>query len=107
MDHAALVCEFRVRTHQGLSSHGLSEDLDAKDVADDLLGFPVRVGVDQGNVIVGGNDVSQRTEALLDALDDYGIGERISQVLEFLVGSRVGDEQSTHVSNGGSTKNPS
>ena len=48
-------------------------------------------------MIVRADDVPQRGEALLDALDFDGVGQRVAQVLEFLVGCGCGDEQALAV----------
>lgn len=54
--------------------------------------------MDQRNVVIRDDAVTQRRETLFDPLDNHGVGQRISQVLEFLVCCGVGDEQTTLVS---------
>ena len=64
---------------------------------DNLLGLLAHFGVDEGNVVVDGDAVSERGEALLHTLDTHGIGEGIADVLELLVGGGGREEESVSV----------
>ena len=49
-------------------------------------------------MVVGADDVAERGEALFYALDLDGVGDRVAQVLELLVGRGGGDEEAFSVS---------
>jgi len=49
--------------------------------------------VDEGDVVVGADDVAEGGEALFYPLDFYGVGDGVAEVLEFLVGGCGGDEE--------------
>jgi hypothetical protein len=53
--------------------------------------------VDEGDVVVARDDVPESGQPLLDALDRDSLGQRIAQVLEFLVRRRGRDEESVPV----------
>lgn len=42
--------------------------------------------MDEGDVVVGTDDVAECGEAFFDALDFYRVGDAIAEVLELLVG---------------------
>ena len=90
MDHTSLVGEFAVRSDEDLARNGLAKDLDPEDVADELLRLSIDIWVDEGDVVVAGDAVTEGGESLVDALDDYLVRKRVSHVLELLVGGRVG-----------------
>lgn len=98
MDESSLVGERTVRSDEHVGRDRLTEDLDLEHVGDDLLGLSVNIRVDERNVVVARDDVSERRQSLLDSLDGDRRGERVSQVLELLVGRRVGKEESVSVS---------
>lgn len=87
MYEAALVCYRAVAAHQDVVCDRLTENLDFQDIGDDLFCFAVDVWVDEGDVVIACNNISECGESLFDSLDGYGLGEGISQVLELLVGS--------------------
>lgn len=60
--------------------------------------YPVEVSVDQRNVVVRDDAVTQGGETLVNPLDHDGVRQRISQVLQFLVCGGVGYEQAALVS---------
>mmetsp|Transcript_26071 Transcript_26071/g.61231 ORF Transcript_26071/g.61231 Transcript_26071/m.61231 type:complete len:159 (-) Transcript_26071:300-776(-) len=62
--------------------------------------------MDEGDVIVRADHVAQSREPLLDALDDDLLRQAVAQVLNLLVGRRVGDEQPADVPDGRSTDVP-
>jgi hypothetical protein len=49
--------------------------------------------VHQGDVVVAAYDVSEGRQPLLYALDLDGVGQRVAQVLQLLVGRARGDQQ--------------
>lgn len=100
MDETTLVGQAHVRTDKDIVGDGLAEHLDAEHVGDDLLGLTLEIRVDEGNVVVGDDDVAEGGQALLDALDADRVGEGVSQVLEFLVAGGRGDEEALAVTGG-------
>lgn len=93
----ALVRDRAIAAHQDVIGDGLSEDLDLEDIGDDLLGLAVDVWVDEGDVVVARDDVSERGESLFYPLDRDGVWQRVSQVLELLVRCRRWDKQAVAV----------
>jgi hypothetical protein len=71
----ALVAQNGVRADEVLIGDVTSENFDLENVVDDLLGFLVDVGVDESHVVVACDDVAQRRQTLLDALDYDGVRE--------------------------------
>lgn len=53
----------------------------------------------QRNVVIGGDAVAQRGEALLDTLHHHGVGQRVTDVHELLISRRVRQDQSFLVTN--------
>ena len=102
----ALVREAAVRADEHVVGDRLSEDLDLEHVCDDLLGLAVNVGVDERDIVVARDDVAQGREALLDPLHGDGVGERVAQVLELLVGRRARHEQAMPVAGDESADDP-
>lgn len=100
MDEAALVGEGHVAAHEDIVGDSLAEDLYAEDVGDDLFSLALEVWVDEGDVVVGGDDVAEGGEALLDAGDADAVGEGIAQMLQFLVGCGGGNEEALAVAGG-------
>ena len=71
----------------------LPEDLDLEHVRDDLLRLAVHVRVHERDVVVARDHVAQRGQPLLDALDRHRVGQRVAQVLQFLVCGCCRDEK--------------
>mmetsp|Transcript_9594 Transcript_9594/g.40198 ORF Transcript_9594/g.40198 Transcript_9594/m.40198 type:complete len:314 (+) Transcript_9594:222-1163(+) len=67
---ASLVRELAVRPDENLPRHGLAENLYAQHVGDNLLRLLVDVGMDERDVVVARDAVSQRGQPLIDALHD-------------------------------------
>jgi hypothetical protein len=65
---AAGIRERHVRAHEHVIGYGLPEDFDAEDVSYYFFGFALDVGVDKGDVVVGGDDVTEGGEALFYSL---------------------------------------
>ena len=97
VDEATLVGEAHVASHEHVVGNRLAEHLDAEDIGDDLFRLALEVGVDEGNVIVCGNDIAEGGEALLDALDAHRVGQGVAQVLQLLVRRGRGHEETLSV----------
>jgi len=81
MDETALISDCTIRADENVVRDRLAEHLDLEDVRDDLLRFTIDVRVDESDVVVARDHVSESGEPLFDALKGDGIRERISQVL--------------------------
>jgi negative regulator of replication initiation len=90
---AALVRQRHVAADEHVVGHRLAEDLDAEHVGDDLLRLALQVRVDEGDVVVGDDDVAERREALLDALYADLVRQAVAEVLQFLVRRCRRDEE--------------
>jgi hypothetical protein len=100
MDEATLITDHTVRADEDVVRDRLAEDFDFEHVRDDLLCLAIDVGVHERNVVVACDDVSERREALFDALERDGVWERVAQVLQLLVRRRRGDEEAVAVACG-------
>lgn len=100
VDYPAAVRERAERADERVARDGLSEDLDAEDVADDFFCFSVELRVHQRHVVVARDDVAERGETLFDALDDDLVGEAVAEHLQLLVGGGARDEQALSVAGG-------
>ena len=98
MYEAALVGDGTITADEDVVGDGLAKDLDLEHVCDDLFCFAIDIGVHECDVVVGGDDVAECRETLLDALDGDCVWEGISEVLEFLVCGPRGDEETVFVS---------
>jgi len=56
---AALVGKGHVRTDEDIVGNGLAEDFDAEDVGDYFFGFALEVRMDEGDVVVRYNYISE------------------------------------------------
>jgi hypothetical protein len=95
---STLVGKSGVRADESMSANSLSENLNTKNVVDDLLGLSVDIRVNQSHVIVGDDDVSESAETLLNSLYDYAVWQSVSDVLHLLVCGCVGEEETASVS---------
>ena len=86
MDETALIGDCTIRADEDVFRDRLAEHLDFEDVRDDLLRFAIDVGVDERDVVITRDHVSESGEPLFDALEGDGVRERVAQVLELLVG---------------------
>ena len=59
MDDAALIGESHVRTDQYIIGDRLAEYFDAQDVGNYFFGFAFEIGVDEGDVVVGYDYISE------------------------------------------------
>lgn len=69
MYQTTLVAEGHVAADEDVVGNGLPEDLDTEDVGDDLLCLALKIGVNEGDVVVGDDDVTERRQTLLYALN--------------------------------------
>ncbi len=58
------IAERAVAAHKHVAANGLAEHFNPQHVSQDLLGLSVEVGMDEGDVIVGGDAVAEGTEPL-------------------------------------------
>lgn len=59
MYEAALVGERHVGSDEGVICYGLAEDFDAKHICDDFFCFPLQIWVDECDMVVGYDDVTE------------------------------------------------
>ena len=84
MDEAALIGQGAVGADEDVVGHGLSEHFDLEHVGQNLLGLAVQVRMDEGDVVVAGNHISESRETFFNSLDSHRVRERISDLLQFL-----------------------
>lgn len=97
VNDTALVRDDGITADKHVVRDRLPENLHLQDIGNDLLRLAVDIGVDEGNVVVACDDVSERRKALLYALDRDGVGERVPEMLELLVRGRGGDKKAMAV----------
>ncbi len=100
MYEPALVRDRAVRADEHVVRDRLAEHLYLEHVRDDLLRLAIDVGVHKRDVVVARDDVAERGEALLDALQRDRVRERVAHVLQLLVRRRRGHEQAVAVAGG-------
>jgi len=98
MDQSSLIGEVTVGSDQDILSNSLTENLNIQNISDDLLSLSVNIRMDQSDVIVTGDDVSEGGQALLNTLNDDGVWESVTDVLELLVRGGVWQQKSVSVS---------
>ena len=59
MYETALIADDTITSNEDVISDSLSEDLDLEDICDDFFGFTVNVWMDEGDIIVACNHVSE------------------------------------------------
>lgn len=100
MHDSALVAQAHIAAGQDIVRDCLPEDFHAQHVGDDFFRLALEIRVHKGDVVVGANDVSESREALFNTLDLHFVGNAVSQMLQFLVRGRGGDEQAFTVAGG-------
>lgn len=103
VDDAALIGDYGVATDEGVVGDGGTEGLHLQRVANDLLRLLAKVGVEEGDVVVGAHAVAEGGEALLNALNFNAVGEGVAEVLELLVGGDGGDYEAVAVTDAEAT----
>lgn len=63
-----------------------------------LLCLTLQIGVDERNVVIAADNISERRQALFYALDFHRVRQRIAQVLQFLICCGGGHEETVAVS---------
>lgn len=97
MDEAALIGERAVGADEDVVCDRLAENLDLENVCDNLLRLAIYVRMDEGDVVVRGDDVAQRGETLFDALDGDCVWDGVPQMLKLLVRCRRRYEQAMSI----------
>lgn len=92
-----MVAQPTVTPYEYVVCDRLTEYFDLEDVGNDFFGFPVDIGMDECYVVVTRDDVPECGETFFDTLDRDCVGERVAQVLEFLIGRGGRDEESMSV----------
>lgn len=100
MHQTALVAQAHVATDENIIGDSLAENLYTQDIGNDLLSLSLQIRVNQSNVVVCDNDVTESRQPLLDALDPDAVGEGVAKVLQLLVGGGGGDEEALAVARG-------
>lgn len=59
MDETTLICDCTIAANQHVFCDGLSEDLHLENICDDLFCFPIYVWMDQGDMVVACNNISE------------------------------------------------
>ena len=85
MHDSALIIELAESAHQQVAGNSGPEHLHSEHVLDDLLRFPVDVGVHQGHVVVAGDHVAQGGQTFFDTFYANGFGDGVTQVAQFHV----------------------
>ena len=99
MNDATLIGEQRIAADENAIGDGLSKALDVQCIREDLFGFLVQIGMDERDVIVAGNDISQRRQTLFAPSQTNVVRQRIANVLQFLIGGRRGNEKAMTIAN--------
>jgi hypothetical protein len=100
MDEPSLIRNRAVRSDEDVFGDSLAEDLDFESVRDDLLRLTVDLGMHERDIVVTRDNVAERGEALLDALEGDGVWKGVTEVLEFLIGRRRWHEEAVSVTGG-------
>lgn len=99
MHHTALVRKDAVRSHEGVAGNGLTEDLNAKNVGDDVLSLAIKVCVHESDVVVGCNAVSESGQTLLNTLHNNSVRKSVTDVLQLTVRASAGKQKAVAVTN--------
>ena len=97
MNESSVVCYGAIGAYEGVGGNGLTESFDSKGVHNDFFSFFGDIWMDEGDVVIGGNDVAKGRETFFQFLDGYVVREGVSDVFEFGVGDGVGDEEAVFV----------
>jgi hypothetical protein len=97
MNENTLVGRDGVRSDEGVFGDTSTESLNFENVTNDLFSFARKIGVDESDVIVAADAVAEGREALFDALDLDGVGERVADVLKFLISGDGRNDQTVLV----------
>ena len=104
MDESSLIRNRAIRPDEDVIGNSLAEYLYFESVRDNLLRLTIDFGVNERDIVVTGDNVAERGEALLDALDGDGVWEGVADVLQLLIGRRRWHKEAVTVT-GGKTAN--
>ena len=97
VNESTIVGKASIRSDEGDTTDGVTEDFDAEDVSDNLLSLAVQIRVNEGDVVVASNHVTKSRKLLLNSLNDNLVRESVTDVHHFLVGRGVGQQESLSV----------
>ena len=97
----SLIRNRAIRAVEDVIGNSLAEDLYFESVRDDLLRL---IGMNERDIVITGDNVAERGEALLDALDGDGVWEGVADVLQLLIGRQRWHKEAVTVT-GGKTAN--
>jgi hypothetical protein len=100
-----LVRQGTITPYEYVPGYGLPKHFDLQDVGDDLFRLAIQIGVNESDIIVTNDNVSQRRKSLLYPLERYLGREGISEMLEFLIGGGARDKETVTVPSAESTDN--
>mmetsp|Transcript_94561 Transcript_94561/g.276341 ORF Transcript_94561/g.276341 Transcript_94561/m.276341 type:complete len:237 (+) Transcript_94561:58-768(+) len=103
---AALVRQHGEAPHQGVLRDARPEDVDLQRVRDRLLRLTVHVCVYQSHVVVAGDAVPQRREALVQLLNLHAVRQVAADVPQLQVRGDARQEQTMPVANGHTPHDP-
>jgi hypothetical protein len=98
MNDSSSVVHDHVCSYQGILSNGSSEAIDAQCVGDDFFAFFVQVGVDQGDVVITDDTVSESGLFFFHNFDLNVLINGISDMLQFSVGNIIRDQETVLIS---------
>ena len=87
---SSLIVENRITANQDIIGDSMTKYLHFEHVSNDLLRFFVQVGMHKSYIVIASDHVSQRGQTLFDSFYFNGIGQTVTQMLQLLVGGRVG-----------------
>merc|ERR1719305_2214384 len=105
MKKTTLVAKCAVGPDQHIIRYTLSKNFNLKNVSKDLLGFSVEVRVHNGHVVVASYHISQSRETLFHSLYFDCVGQRVTNLLQFLICSCHRDQKSVSVTHSHSPYN--
>jgi hypothetical protein len=94
VNQAAVVADHAVSSHEHVVGDWVSEHFDSQSVGDDFFGLLIEIGVNESDVIVAGDTVTESWEFLFDS-DNFNIfGQAVPDVPKFIVSGVAGDKES-------------
>ena len=80
MDKGSVIGDGAIGSDEGVGGDGLTENFDSKGVDDDFFCFFGDIGVNEGDVVVGSDDITKGGKAFFYSLDNDVVGERVTNV---------------------------
>jgi hypothetical protein len=90
---ATLVGNRTVGANKDVIGDGLAEYLHFEHISNDFFSLTIDVRMDECDIVIACDHVSEGGETLLDTLDRDSIGERVTEVLQLLVCCSRGDKE--------------